>query len=91
MPRELILRGRVQGVACRYYCSQYGKKLGLRGSASNLRDGSVRVILDTDDEEKVRNYIRALRDNPLDVQFWGSITGIEVNEYSGPVAGDYTF
>jgi acylphosphatase len=91
MPRQLKLSGRVQGVNCRYYCSQYGKKLGLRGAASNMNDGRVLVLLATDDETKVRQYVEALRTNPLDVMFFGRITDIDVSEYSGVIAGDYNF
>jgi len=65
--------------------------MGIAGSASNLRDGNVRVLLDTDDDGKVRQYMEALRTNPAGVQFWGSISAIEVREYNGPIGGDYTF
>jgi acylphosphatase len=91
MPRELILKGRVQGVACRYYCSEYGRRLGVHGSASNIRDGNVRVLLDTDDEVLVQRYVASLKTNPLAVSFFGRITDIEVNDYSGRIAGDYEF
>ena len=89
---ELTLSGRVQGVFCRHYCSQNAKRQGLRGSATNLSDGTVQVILDTDDETAVQEYIRTLRENPFGVRFWGSITGIKVGKnYSGSRQGDYTF
>lgn len=91
MAKELILKGRVQGVACRYYCSQYGRKIGVRGAASNLYSGDVQVLLDTDDETVIEKYVRALRTNPLKVHFWGTITGIEIRDYGGPLSGDYTF
>ena len=89
---ELTLSGRVQGVFCRHYCSQNAKRLGLRGSATNLADGNVQVVLDTDDENAIQQYIRALRENPHGIRFWGSITGIKVEKnYSGSRHGDYTF
>jgi acylphosphatase len=89
---ELILSGRVQGVFCRHYCSQNAKKLGLRGSATNLADGTVQVVLDTDDENAVQQYIKVLRENPHGVRFWGSITGIKVgNNLTSNRRGDYTF
>lgn len=91
MPRRLLLSGRVQGVNCRYYCSQYAKRMGIRGAASNLRDGRVEVILATDDEEKIRDYIGALRSNPERVLFFGRITGIDVAAHDGFIEGDYTF
>ena len=91
MAKALILQGRVQGVACRHYCSQIGRRLNIRGSATNLRDGSVRVILDTDDETLVRKYADALKTNSFGFTFMGKITDISVSDYSGPMAGDYNF
>ncbi len=91
MPRELILHGRVQGVACRYYCGQYGRRMGLRGAATNLYDGTVRVLLDTDDDNAIRDYMRALRTNPHNIHFYGHISDIDVYEHTGPISGDYVF
>ncbi len=91
MPRELILHGRVQGVCCRDYCSRYGKLMGLRGSASNLEDGSVQVLLATDDAAKADEYLRALVNNPSELRFYGRITRVENLAYSGPMGGDYNF
>lgn len=75
--KELILRGKVQGVACRYYCIENARALGLRATATNLLDGTVRVVLDTEDEASIKKYISYLRENPCNVRFWGTITGIE--------------
>lgn len=91
MPKELILTGKVQGVFCRQFCTQNAKKLGLTGSASNLSDGSVRVILNTEDEEKISRFIHALKTNPYNFTFFGSISNITIKDYSGPVRGDYHF
>jgi len=91
MPFELILSGRVQGVACRHYCRAYGRLMGLHGSATNLMDGTVRVLLDTSDIEKTRGYARMLMYNPRQLAFYGAIDRIEMCEYSGPFEGDYVF
>ena len=91
MPIELILSGKVQGVACRHYCSRYGRMVGLRGSASNLYNGTVRVLLDTDDEESARAYMRALLENPRQMAFYGFIERIDVRPCDGPITGDYVF
>ena len=64
MGKSLILSGRVQGVFCRHLCSEYAKKLGIRGSATNLADGTVRVILALDDEGLLYKYIDCLKNNP---------------------------
>lgn len=91
MGKKLILSGRVQGVNCRYFCSRCGKKLEIRGSASNLIDGTVQVLLDTDNEKIINKYIDLLKNNPHEFYFIGNITDIKVYEYSGPIHGDYDF
>ena len=81
----------MQGVFCRYYCSQNARKLGINGSATNLPDGTVRVILDTEDDELVNRFVRAVRENPHGFRFFGSISGVTVSEYRGDIPGDYNF
>lgn len=41
---EALVSGTVQGVGFRYHTRQRAEALGLAGSATNLPDGSVRVI-----------------------------------------------
>jgi acylphosphatase len=91
MAKELILRGIVQSVFCRKYCSDNAKKIGVKGSASNLNDGSVRVILDCDDEQTIYNYITALKQNPYDFRFYGRIDDVSISNYFGTIRGDYMF
>ena len=91
MGKSLILSGRVQGVFCRHLCSEYAKKLGIRGSATNLADGSVRVILALDDDGLLYRYMDCLKNNPDGVMFHGNISNIQVSEYDGPIRGDYVF
>ncbi len=91
MAKRLILHGVVQGVFCRYYCSENAKRLGVHGSASNLADGTVEVLLDTDDEGKVESFIHALKNNPYGIRFYGSITRIDTSDYNGTIRGDYRF
>ena len=91
MAKQLILNGIVQGVFCRKYCSDYAKKLGLHGSASNLQDGTVRIILETDDEQIINKYIQALKQNPFTVRFYGRIDEVKISDYSGKQYGDYIF
>lgn len=91
MAKKLILHGRVQGVCCRAYCSQYARKLGIRGAASNRADGTVRVLLDTDDSGLVNRYIDEIKLNPDGFSFYGRIQSIEVSDFTGIVSGDYRF
>jgi len=91
MANKLILHGRVQGVCCRAYCSQYARKLGIRGAASNRADGTVRVLLDTTDSELVNRYIDEIRMNPDGFSFYGRIQSIDVSDFDGIITGDYRF
>ncbi len=91
MPIELILSGKVQGVACRHYCSRYGRMMGLHGSATNLSGGTVRVLIDTDNDGTARAYMRALMQNPRQLTFYGFIERIDLRGCEGPIEGDYIF
>ncbi len=91
MPKKLILHGRVQGVFCRAYCSQYARERHIRGTASNLSDGSVRVLLNTDDMNVINQFISDITTNPKGFTFYGNIASVDVTDYSGPLGGDYQF
>jgi acylphosphatase len=88
MPYEIILKGRVQGVGCRYYCEKVGRNLGLHGAATNCGDGSVKVILDTDSQDKARDYADALTLNRFNHDFYGRIQSATVHTFYGEVRGE---
>jgi len=46
---RFLVRGRVQGVGFRWWVWRQATRLGLRGFARNLRDGSVEVIAEGSD------------------------------------------
>ena len=91
MPSRLILTGRVQGVFCRGYCSKYGKLQGISGAVSNLPDGTVEVLLDTDNTVVLENYIVMLKTNPRKITFYGRIDFITTEKYYDAIMGDYFF
>ncbi len=91
MLKKIVLSGIVQGVFCRQYCSQYAKTMKLRGSATNLSDGNVKLILDLPDESTLEKFISSLRFNPKGYRFYGNITGIDISNYEGRIVGDYNF
>lgn len=91
MAKKIILHGRVQGVFCRAYCSQYARQQRIRGTASNMPDGTVKVILNTDDIGLVDQFISDIRNNPNEFTFYGRIEKIDMYDYDGPISGDYQF
>jgi acylphosphatase len=91
MPSRLILSGRVQGVCCRGYCSKCGKLLGISGAVSNLPDGTVEVLLNTEEAVTLANYISMLQTNPRKITFYGRIDSITTEKYYGRIMGDYFF
>jgi acylphosphatase len=91
LAKKLIIHGRVQGVFCRAYCSNYAQKRHIRGTATNLPDGTVRVILNTNTVSLVDQFISDIKTNPDGYMFYGRIESVDVDEYAGPITGDYQF
>ena len=91
MIKKIILKGTVQGVGCRGYCARYARKYAIRGSATNLYNGSVQLIISIQDENLFRQYITALLTNPDRITFFGHIDDISISDYSGKISGDYNF
>jgi len=91
MAKKIILKGIVQGVGCRGYTARYARIFGLKGSATNLNNGTVRLLIDCDDDKIISAYVSALIQNPKGIMFYGKITDFEVNDYDGKITGDYVF
>ena len=91
MIKKVILKGRVQGVGCRGYCAKYARRFAISGSASNLHDGSVRLILNVNEEAVFKQFISSLITNPEGYYFWGSIEDVSISDHSGKTDGDYNF
>ena len=60
---RFLVRGHVQGVGFRWWVWRQAKRLGLRGLARNLRDGSVEVIAEGS-ESALAELERALAQGP---------------------------
>ncbi len=91
MKFRVDLYGIVQGVGCRFYCAQVARRMKIHGSASNERDGSVKILIETRNREEALEYAETLRINRFGFGFWGSIRSVEVSEFKGVISGDYTF
>jgi acylphosphatase len=44
LARRYVIRGRVQGVGFRFFVEKHAQRIGLRGYAKNLSDGTVEVV-----------------------------------------------
>jgi acylphosphatase len=53
---EIIVKGNVQKVGYRDYVEEVARRLGIVGFVENVKDGSVRIICETN-EEMVKRFI----------------------------------
>lgn len=59
---KLTVSGRVQGVGFRYSVQIYAEMLGLKGTVKNNIDGTVTILLQTD-EQTMQSFINNLPDH----------------------------
>ena len=45
LAKRYVIRGRVQGVGFRFFVEKHAQRIGLRGYAKNLSDGTVEVVV----------------------------------------------
>ena len=67
--------GRVQGVGYRAFVGREAGRLGVTGSATNLPDGRVEVVLEGDDDAVAR--VLAALDGP---RAPGSVTAVDARD-----------
>jgi len=56
---EIIVKGNVQKVGYRDYVEEVARKLGIVGFVENVKDGTVRIVCETD-EETVKKFIHEI-------------------------------
>lgn len=83
---HLLIFGRVQGVAFRYYTQDIAQSLEIKGWVRNCWDGKVEIVMEGD-EEKVEQLINWCYRGPgsaivekIDIE-WGKYKG-EFNSFS---------
>jgi acylphosphatase len=83
--RVLRIHGKVQGVGYRFFATRVARRLGLKGSITNLRDGSVEAIVEGE-STAIDDWIRELREGPR----YAEVTRIdqETRTYTGQY-GDF--
>ncbi len=77
---RFLVSGRVQGVGFRAFVRRQALRLGLRGSAANLADGRVEVIV-VGRDDAIDQLEHALRTGPP----FSRVTGLERDEISAEV------
>jgi acylphosphatase len=80
-----LVIGRVQGVYFRASAAAKAKTLGLRGSARNLDDGRVEIVIHGQ-TECLTDMVGWLWDGPLDAQ----VNEVVVEVYVGPAPSGFT-
>jgi len=77
----ILVSGRVQGVGFRWWSADRARALGLAGSATNLGDGRVEIVVEGA-EESCRAMLTAVRDGDVPgrvtsvVERWGTAQGL---------------
>lgn len=61
--KRVVVSGRVQGVFFRDSCRREAQRLGLAGSARNLPDGRVEVVIEGD-PDSVEQLVHWCREGP---------------------------
>lgn len=61
--KRFVVRGRVQGVGFRFFVEKHAQRLGLRGYAKNLSDGTVEVLA-AGSPEQVQELAGYLQEGP---------------------------
>ncbi len=60
---HLILRGRVQGVGCRFFIRDRARQLCLNGWVRNLADGSVEAVA-TGEHKRLQQFVALCENGP---------------------------
>jgi acylphosphatase len=80
-----LVSGEVQGVGYRWFVRQLAEGSGLAGSARNLPDGRVEVVLEGDDDV-VRSAVAALEGPEAP----GSVTRVDVRDEPAQGSSGFT-
>ncbi len=87
MTRRVVayVSGRVQGVGYRWFVRELAAAAGLSGSASNLADGRVEVVLEGTDDDVAR--VLAALDGP---RAPGAVSAVETRDEPGQGSSGFT-
>ncbi|MEK6374156.1 MAG: acylphosphatase [Acidobacteriota bacterium] len=88
MPKEqrvIRIHGKVQGVGYRFFATRVARRLGLKGSIQNNRDGTVDAVVEGE-KSVIDEWLEQLREGPR----YAEITKIdqETKDFTGRL-GDF--
>jgi len=85
---EIIVEGLVQGVGYRAFAKRVAEKLGLKGYAENLPDGTVKIIVEGE-KDQIEDFIEECKRGPP----LSEVENIEVKweQYKGEFDSFYYF
>ena len=83
--RVLKIHGKVQGVGYRFFATRVARRLGLKGSIQNQRDGSVEAMVEGE-KKAIDDWIEELKEGPR----YAEVTKIdqETKDFTGRL-GDF--
>jgi acylphosphatase len=83
--RIIRIHGKVQGVGYRFFATRVARRLGLKGSIHNLRNGSVEATVEGE-KKVIDQWIEELKEGPR----YAEVTKIdqERKEFTGRL-GDF--
>ncbi|MGY3725548.1 acylphosphatase [Granulicatella balaenopterae] len=74
---KIGVKGRVQGVGFRFFTKQLADLLNIKGTVKNKFDGSVEVLAQSNNEEKLDRFIERVKESPAP---YGKVTGYTLEE-----------
>lgn len=60
---RILVKGMVQGVGYRYYCSRKADEYGIKGYVKNLFNGDVELVVEAD-SDLLPEFIKELKTGP---------------------------
>lgn len=83
--RLIRIHGKVQGVGYRFFATRVARRLGLKGSIQNQRDGTVEAIVEGE-KKAIDEWIEELKQGPR----YAEVTKIdqETKDFTGRL-GDF--
>ena len=61
--RLIRIHGKVQGVGYRFFATRVARRLGLKGSIKNQRDGTVEAMVEGE-KKAIDEWIEELKEGP---------------------------